>query len=86
ALFINGSWRTGEGRDTFPVLNPATGETIAQLPMATETDLEEALAAAQKGFELWRATDVNARAAVLHKAAALIRERAEALSVLLTME
>jgi succinate-semialdehyde dehydrogenase/glutarate-semialdehyde dehydrogenase len=86
ALLINGNWRSGEGRDTMPVLNPATGQVIAQLPMATEADLEEVLAAAQKGFELWRATDVNARAAVLHKAAALIRERAEALSVLLTME
>jgi succinate-semialdehyde dehydrogenase / glutarate-semialdehyde dehydrogenase len=86
ALFINGKWRSGEGRDTMPVLNPATGQAIAQLPVATQGDLEEALAAAQKGFEIWRATDVNARAAVLHKAAALIRERFEALSVLLTME
>ncbi len=86
AFLINGQWRKGEGRDTVPVLNPATGEAIAQLPVATEADLEEALAAAQKGFEQWRATDVNARAAILHKAAALIRERAEALSVLLTME
>jgi succinate-semialdehyde dehydrogenase / glutarate-semialdehyde dehydrogenase len=86
ALLINGNWRSGEGRDMMPVLNPATGQVIAQLPIATEADLEEALAAAQKGFELWRATEVNARAATLHKAAALIRERSEALSVLLTME
>ncbi len=86
AFLINGQWRKGEGRETLPVLNPATGEAIAQLPVATEADLDEALAAAQKGFELWRATDVNMRAAVLHKAAALIRERAEALSVWLTME
>ncbi|MGL5840058.1 MAG: NAD-dependent succinate-semialdehyde dehydrogenase [Sphingorhabdus sp.] len=86
ALFINGSWRTGEGRDVFPVMNPATGKAIAELPVATENDLQEALAAAEKGFAQWRATDVDARAAVLHKAAALVRERAEALAILLTME
>ncbi len=42
-LFINGSWRTGEGRDSFSVVNPATGEGIADLPLATEADLDEAL-------------------------------------------
>ena len=35
-LFINGSWRTGEGRDKHAVVNPATGDAIAALPLATE--------------------------------------------------
>ena len=43
-LFINGSWRIGEGRDASGVINPATGETIAELPLATAADLDEALA------------------------------------------
>jgi succinate-semialdehyde dehydrogenase/glutarate-semialdehyde dehydrogenase len=86
ALYIDGSWRSGEGRDVHQVLNPATGEVLAELPLATAADLDEALAASAKGFALWRATDVNARAAVLHKAAALIRERAEHIATLLTME
>ena len=86
ALFIDGTWRSGEGRDTHAVVNPATGATIAQLPLATAADLDEALVAADRGFKLWRATDVNARAAILHKAADLIRERAEAIAVLLTLE
>lgn len=86
ALYIDGSWRSGEGRDVHQVLNPATGEVLAELPLATATDLDEALAASAKGFALWRATDVNARAAVLHKTAALIRERAEHIATLLTME
>lgn len=86
ALFIDGSWRTGEGRDSFPVLNPATGKTIADLPMATEADLQEALAAAQKGFVEWRAKDVDSRGAILRKAAALIRERAETIGTLMTIE
>ena len=86
ALYIDGSWRSGEGRDVHQVLNPATGEVLAELPLATPADLDEALAASAKGFALWRATDVNARAAVLHKTAALIRERAEHIAKLLTME
>jgi succinate-semialdehyde dehydrogenase/glutarate-semialdehyde dehydrogenase len=85
-LFINGSWRAGEGRDALPVLNPATGKAIADLPVATGADLQEALAAAQKGFEHWRAMDVEARGAILRKVASLIRERVEHIATLLTTE
>lgn len=86
ALFINGSWRSGEGRETLRVLNPALGEAIADLPVATAADLEEALAAAKQGFAAWRAVDVEARGAILRKAADLIRERADTIAVLLTTE
>jgi succinate-semialdehyde dehydrogenase/glutarate-semialdehyde dehydrogenase len=86
ALYINGQWRSGEGRDVHQVVNPATGAVIAELPLATAADLDEALEASAKGFAIWRATDVNARAAVLHKTAALIRERAEQIAILLTLE
>lgn len=86
ALFIDGHWRSGEGRGHHAVINPATGETLAQLPLATAADLDEALAATAKGFDIWRKTDVNERAVILHKVASLIRERAEDIAVLLTTE
>ncbi len=85
-LFIDGSWQTGEGRDGFAVVNPATGAQIANLPLATEADLDAALAAADKAFPIWRATSIDERAAILHKTAALIRERADAIATLLTTE
>lgn len=85
-LFVNGAWRAGEGRDAHPVHNPATGDAVAEVPLATEADLDEALAAAERGFALWRATDVEARGAVLHKAADLLRERSERIATLLTLE
>mgnify|MGYP002780466214 FL=1 len=85
-FYINGSWRKGEGRDVHNVINPATGETLGQLPLATAADLEEALEATAMGFAEWRHVDVTERAAKLHKVAALSRERAEVISVLLTME
>ena len=61
-LFIDGSWRSGEGRDTHTVINPATGSGIADLPLATKADLDEALAAAERAWPMWRATDVEKRA------------------------
>lgn len=85
-IYINGSWRRGEGRDIHNVVNPATGAVIAELPLATAADLDEALDATAKGFAHWRAVDVNERAAILHKVAGLIRERAEDIAVLLTTE
>ena len=86
ALFINGAWKIGEGRDMFPVIDPALGETIAEVPLASPADLDEALGAADKGFVLWRATPVEQRAAVLRKTADLLRERADAIARLLTLE
>jgi succinate-semialdehyde dehydrogenase / glutarate-semialdehyde dehydrogenase len=85
-LFIDGAWQSGEGRDEAAVLNPATGATIAAVPLATPADLDAALHAADAGFKIWRATDVEARAVVLHKTAALIRERAEAIARTLVLE
>jgi succinate-semialdehyde dehydrogenase / glutarate-semialdehyde dehydrogenase len=85
-IYISGSWRAGEGRDSHKVINPATGDVLAELPLATVADLDEALDATAKGFAHWRAVDVNERAGILHKVAGLIRERAETIAVLLTTE
>ncbi len=86
ALFVDGSWRLGEGRDSHLVVNPATGGALAELPLASAADLDQALAAADAGFKLWRATDVEARGAVLRRAGALLRERADTIAHTLTME
>ena len=86
ALFVGSSWRIGEGRDLFPVIDPARGETIAEVPMASPADLDEALAAVEQGFAQWRTIPVDQRAAVLRKAAVLLRERSAAIAQLLTLE
>lgn len=85
-LFIDGAWRAGEDRDSFPVVNPATGERIADVPKASTADLDEALAAAERAWPEWRALDVEKRAAILHKTASLLRERAAEIGTLLTQE
>ena len=85
-LFIDGNWRSGEGRDTHSVINPANGSAVADLPLATPADLEEALAAADLAWPAWRATEVEKRAAILHKTADLLRERADHIGRLMTQE
>jgi len=85
-LFINGSWRTGEGRDSFSVVNPVTGEGIAELPLATEADLDEALETAKRTYPEWRATPVEKRSAILHKTAKILKERADEIARTMTQE
>ena len=85
-LFIDGNWRAGEGRDAFTVINPVTGSGIAQVPLATKADLDEALAAADRAFPIWRATDVAKRAAILRKTGELLVERADSIARLMTQE
>jgi succinate-semialdehyde dehydrogenase/glutarate-semialdehyde dehydrogenase len=68
------------------VVNPATEEVVATVPSATVEDVELAVATAKAAFGAWAATDVEHRAHVLARAAALIEERAAALAALLTSE
>ena len=84
ALFIDGAFLSGEGRDSEPVLNPATGQVLAQLPHATGADLERALTSAAAVFPIWRRTSAYDRGGILKRAAGLIRERYPGLPVVLT--
>jgi succinate-semialdehyde dehydrogenase/glutarate-semialdehyde dehydrogenase len=85
-LYIDGEWLRGDGRDAIAVLNPATGETLADLPLASTADLDRALAASQKGFDAWRVTAPEARAVILRRTADLIRERADLIARVVTIE
>ncbi|KQN64759.1 NAD-dependent succinate-semialdehyde dehydrogenase [Erwinia sp. Leaf53] len=85
-LFINGQWLTAEDRDTLAVINPASGKTLGRLPMATHTDLNQALVTAHDSFNLWRNTVPDQRARIMKKAAALMRDRAEHIATLMTLE
>jgi succinate-semialdehyde dehydrogenase / glutarate-semialdehyde dehydrogenase len=85
-LFINGEWQdAAEGR-SIAVFNPATGKEIGRVAQAGKSDLDRALAAAQKGFETWRDMPAADRAKIMRKAASLIRERAAEIAPLLTQE
>jgi succinate-semialdehyde dehydrogenase/glutarate-semialdehyde dehydrogenase len=85
-LFINGVWLEAGNRDTSAVINPATGAALGRLPLATATDLDQALTAAKAAFEVWRHTVPTERAHILRNAAGLMRERAEHIATLMTLE
>jgi succinate-semialdehyde dehydrogenase/glutarate-semialdehyde dehydrogenase len=85
-LFIGGKWANGAGRKSEPVINPANEKPLADLPHASKSDLDEAVEAAKKGFEVWRKTTAWDRGRVMRKAADLMRERADAIAKILTQE
>ncbi|WP_320782799.1 NAD-dependent succinate-semialdehyde dehydrogenase [Streptomyces sp. CRN 30] len=85
-MYVAGAWCQGETGRTAPVVDPATEEVIGDVPLATPADLDRALDAAATGFEVWRATPVAERTRVLHAAADLIAERADAIGRIATLE
>ncbi|HSC07003.1 MAG TPA: NAD-dependent succinate-semialdehyde dehydrogenase [Steroidobacteraceae bacterium] len=85
-LFIGGEWVARGSRAVRPVINPATGATLGELPIATQADLDRALEAAQKSFPMWRAKAPHERGRILRRAAELMRERTDHIARLATQE
>ncbi len=85
-LLINGEWQDAADGRTLPVHNPASGEEIGRVAHAGIADLDRALAAAQAGFETWRNLPAIERQKTMRRAAALMRERADAIAATLTRE
>ena len=86
ALYIDGAWTQGFGGRTEPVIEPATGRVLGHVPLAETEDLDRALQAAERGFREWRDTPIEARAAIMRRAAGLIRARAEQIGRVMTAE
>jgi len=87
AFCVDGHWLgAGKGRRTQPVLNPATGEVIGQLPLASAADIDDAIAAADAAFADWSGRSAWERDAILRRGAALIAERRDRIASLLTRE
>ena len=85
-LLINGEFvqsKTTEWRD---VVNPATQEVIARVPMATQEELDAAVAAAKEAFKTWRYTPIGTRARIFLKLQQLIRENIKEVAAILTRE
>jgi len=85
-LYIDGHWIAAGSGGSRPVTNPADGTTLAMLPLAGESELALAVAAAQRGFALWRATPAHVRHERMTCATRLLRERADAIARIMTLE
>ena len=85
-LLIDGAWQPALSGKTIPVINPATEEVIGTVAHAEKADLDLALASAQRGFDTWRKMSAYDRNKIMRKAADLVRERADAIAELMTLE
>jgi acyl-CoA reductase-like NAD-dependent aldehyde dehydrogenase len=83
-LLINGA--LVDGASTMQVLNPATEEVLADCPTASEAQLNEAVEAAQAGFQTWKNTPIEERRAKLGEIADIIEANSEDLARILTQE
>ncbi len=70
----------------YKTVNPATGETLKEFPLATAGEVEEALAASEKAFRAWRTAPVAERTKVIARVAELYRERQDELARLIATE
>jgi aldehyde dehydrogenase (NAD+) len=83
---FGGEWVQARGGETIPVLNPATGEVLANVPRGTEADVAAAVAAAQEAFPAWRDTSPSRRGQLLLDWAAVCRQHAEVIDLLERLE
>lgn len=85
-LYIAGEWTEGTGDDVHELISPATGEHIANVPLASRADIDRAVAAAreaQDDFRLWSAFE---RAELLLRVAEMVGENVEEIARIQTLE
>ena len=85
-LFINGEWKTGHGKETIEVINPATEEIIGNVACAKTNDLDEALSAAEEASKTWKNTTPFDRYRIMRKAAEILRDRVDPVGQIMTLE
>jgi acyl-CoA reductase-like NAD-dependent aldehyde dehydrogenase len=83
---IGGAWVDAQSGERFAVRSPVTGALLAEVPKCGPADVEAAVAAAKAAWPVWRHTPVFKRAEIVLRMAGLIRERAETIAQVLTVE
>jgi succinate-semialdehyde dehydrogenase/glutarate-semialdehyde dehydrogenase len=84
--YLDGRWVDADSGETFPVVNPATGEVVAAVPRLGAEETRRAIAAAERAYPEWRARTAKERALVLRRLADLMLEHEEDLARLLVTE
>lgn len=84
SALVDGGWLAGEQRD--PVVDPATGEEIADVARCSAGDMKLAVTAAERSFAAWRELLPTKRGAILKRWASLMLDHAEELAILVTCE
>ena len=84
--YVDGKWVDADSGETFPVVNPATGEVVADVPRMGAAETRRALAAAERALPEWKARTAKDRARVLRALADLMLEHEEDLARLMVIE
>lgn len=85
-LVIDGEAECGKSRNTISVKNPATGNTVANAPAGTESDIDRAVSAARSSVEEWRQYDPNERRELLQEISNRIEAHSDELTAIETIE
>src|SRR5580693_117616 len=85
-LLINGSFVESKTTEWHDVINPANQEVIAQVPHATDAEIQAAIASAKRAYKNWKSTPIAARARIMLKLQALVREHMSRIARTLSAE
>ena len=85
-MYINGQFTSGFSTEQIDIINPATEETLVEVPSGTREDALAAVDAARAAFQDWKRVPANEKAAALHEIAAKIRAHHAEIVRLLTQE
>src|SRR5215469_12030074 len=84
--YIGGKWEIPQGRALHPVINPATGKTMAETPYATEAEVDRAVRNAHDAFLKWRDVPVVDRVQPLYRFKTLLEKHHAEIAGILTRE
>ncbi|MEO1592014.1 MAG: CoA-acylating methylmalonate-semialdehyde dehydrogenase [Cyanobacteria bacterium J06632_22] len=84
--YINGTWQPATGTESLPIINPATGNRLGQVPLSTHADLDQAAAAAAEAFKTWRRVPPVERIQPLFQLKTLIEQHRDNLARTITQE
>lgn len=85
-LFIGGEWVASQATETLDVTDPATQKVLTKVPMATEAEVNAAVASAKETFESWKDVPVPTRARIMLKYQELLKEHQEELATIISQE
>jgi len=84
--YINGEWRPSAAADYLDVIDPATNEVLAQVPLSPASEVDQAARAAARAYEEWRRTPATSRIQYLFRLKNLLEEHFEDIARTITME
>ncbi len=85
-MYINGEWVDARSKETYEIINPATGAVVDTAPKGNRDDANDAVASATQAFAAWADTSPDERAELIYKGIELVKQNAREISALLSAE